>query len=239
MSDLFAPEGGWRVRILDLSGGAEDNITEEIKGFPNLMQANGFARAYVRDSIEHCREPGMSAREVLDRWFAFGEDAEVLGARGTGFPQRQRTGRFRRSPRPGRRTRLALAGPQARTRRRMTAPKVRFAPSPTGYLHVGNARIALTNALFARSQGGNFLLRIDDTDLERSKPEYEAGIEQDLAWLGITWDEKFRQADRTAAYEEAAEKTESLRPALSLFRIRGRAALQARIAPEAGPRPGL
>jgi glutamyl-tRNA synthetase len=88
----------------------------------------------------------------------------------------------------------------------MTAPKVRFAPSPTGYLHVGNARIALTNALFARSQGGAFLLRIDDTDLERSKPEYEAGIEQDLAWLGIKWDEKFRQADRTAAYEEAAEK---------------------------------
>ncbi len=78
MSDLFAPDGGWRVRILDLSGGAEDNVTEEVEGFPNLMQANGFARAYVRDSIEHCREPGMSAREVLDRWFAFGEDAEVV-----------------------------------------------------------------------------------------------------------------------------------------------------------------
>jgi hypothetical protein len=78
VSDLFAPDGGWRVRILDLSGGAEDNVTEEVKGFPNLMQANGFARAYVRDSIEHCREPGMSARDVLDRWFAFGEDAEVV-----------------------------------------------------------------------------------------------------------------------------------------------------------------
>jgi glutamyl-tRNA synthetase len=88
----------------------------------------------------------------------------------------------------------------------MTTPKVRFAPSPTGYLHVGNARIALANALFARSQGGHFLLRIDDTDKERSKPEFEAAIEQDLAWLGITWDESFRQADRTAAYEEAAEK---------------------------------
>jgi glutamyl-tRNA synthetase len=70
---------------------------------------------------------------------------------------------------------------------------------------VGNARIALANALFARSQGGHFLLRIDDTDKERSKPEFEAAIEQDLAWLGITWDESFRQADRTAAYEEAAE----------------------------------
>jgi hypothetical protein len=85
MSDLFAPDGGWRVRILDLSGGAEDNITEEIGGFPNLMQANGFARAYVRDSIEHCRASGMTPREVLDHWFAFGEDAEVLGAPEQGF----------------------------------------------------------------------------------------------------------------------------------------------------------
>jgi glutamyl-tRNA synthetase len=84
--------------------------------------------------------------------------------------------------------------------------KVRFAPSPTGYLHVGNTRIALANALFARSQGGTFLLRIDDTDVERSKPEYEAAIEQDLTWLGIGWDEKFRQSDRNAAYAEAAEK---------------------------------
>ena len=87
----------------------------------------------------------------------------------------------------------------------MTA-RVRFAPSPTGHLHVGNARIALANALFARSQGGTFLLRIDDTDAERSRPEYEAGIEQDLAWLGIKWDAFFRQSDRIAAYAEAAEK---------------------------------
>jgi hypothetical protein len=76
--DLFSPEGGWRVRILDLSGGAEDNIVEEIKGFPTLMQANEFARRYVRDSVERCRAPGLSSREVLDAWFAFGEDAEVL-----------------------------------------------------------------------------------------------------------------------------------------------------------------
>jgi glutamyl-tRNA synthetase len=93
----------------------------------------------------------------------------------------------------------------------MSAPgnakvKVRFAPSPTGYLHVGNTRIALANALFARSQSGVFLLRIDDTDQERSKPEYEAAIEQDLKWLGIGWDESFRQSDRAAAYEEAAER---------------------------------
>jgi hypothetical protein len=80
MSGIFAPDGGWRVRILDLSGGAEDNITEEIRGFPTLMQANAFARAYVRDSVERCRAPGLGADDVLKTWFAFGEDAEVLDA---------------------------------------------------------------------------------------------------------------------------------------------------------------
>jgi hypothetical protein len=85
VSDLFAPEEGWRVRILDLSGGAEDNIVEEIKGFPTLMQANAFARRYVRDSVERCRQPGMSAKEVLDIWFAFGEDAEIVDAGDAGW----------------------------------------------------------------------------------------------------------------------------------------------------------
>ena len=80
MSDLFAPDGGWCVRILDLSGGAEDNIVEEVAGFPTLMQANAFARAYVRDSVERCRVPGMNTKDVLDAWFAFGEDAEVVDA---------------------------------------------------------------------------------------------------------------------------------------------------------------
>lgn len=80
MSDLFAPPGGWRVRILDLSGGAVDNVVEEIGGFPSLMQANAFARAYVRDSLERCRAPGMTATEVLEAWFAYGEDALVLDA---------------------------------------------------------------------------------------------------------------------------------------------------------------
>ena len=80
MSDLFAPDGGWRVRILDLSGGAQDNIVEEIGGFETLMQANAFARRYVRDSVERCRVPGMNAKEVLEAWFAFGEDAEVIDA---------------------------------------------------------------------------------------------------------------------------------------------------------------
>ncbi len=80
IEDIFAPAGGWRVRILDLSGGAEDNIVEEVKGFPTLMHANAFARRYVRDSVELCRTLRATAREVLDAWFAFGEDAHVLDA---------------------------------------------------------------------------------------------------------------------------------------------------------------
>ena len=85
MSDLFAPDGGWRVRILDLSGGAEDNIVEEIGGFPTLMQANAFARRYVRDSVERCRTPASTAKDVLEAWFAFGEDAEVVDAGEAGW----------------------------------------------------------------------------------------------------------------------------------------------------------
>ena len=80
IEDVFAPPGGWRVRILDLSGGAEDNIVEEVKGFPTLMHANAFARRYVRDSVELCRAGGLTGREVIDAWFAFGEDAEVVDA---------------------------------------------------------------------------------------------------------------------------------------------------------------
>lgn len=83
--------------------------------------------------------------------------------------------------------------------------KVRFAPSPTGYLHVGNARSALVNFLFARHEGGTFLLRLDDTDTERGRPEYEQGIYDDLRWLGIEWDEQARQSDRFVRYQEVAE----------------------------------
>lgn len=79
----------------------------------------------------------------------------------------------------------------------------RFAPSPTGLLHVGNARTALINWLYARKTGGKFLLRIDDTDVERSKPEFTAAIEEDLTWLGLAWDERFRQAERLDVYREA------------------------------------
>ena len=84
--------------------------------------------------------------------------------------------------------------------------KVRFAPSPTGKLHVGNVRTALVNWLFAKGQGGKFVLRIDDTDLARSTPAFEQGIEDDLTWLGLVWDERYNQSKRSDRYEDAAAR---------------------------------
>jgi glutamyl-tRNA synthetase len=85
--------------------------------------------------------------------------------------------------------------------------RVRFAPSPTGYLHVGGARTALFNWLFARKQKGTMILRIEDTDAERNKPELVQGIIDGLAWLGVDWDEgPFYQSQRTALYREAGKK---------------------------------
>ena len=83
---------------------------------------------------------------------------------------------------------------------------VRFAPSPTGWLHVGNARTALANYLFAKSQGGQFMLRIDDTDLARSSAEFEESIRDDLQWLGLPWDLTDKQSSRFDRYELAKEK---------------------------------
>lgn len=88
----------------------------------------------------------------------------------------------------------------------MTKPVTRFAPSPTGKLHVGNVRTALINWLFTRGQGGTFILRIDDTDTERSTAAYEDGIREDLTWLGLTWDKTFKQSERFAEYDAAADK---------------------------------
>ena len=82
----------------------------------------------------------------------------------------------------------------------------RFAPSPTGYLHVGNLRTALFNFMIARKSGGKFILRLDDTDQERSKQEYVDGIQRDLEWLGIEWDVVERQSTRLDRYEAAAQK---------------------------------
>lgn len=85
-----------------------------------------------------------------------------------------------------------------------SAPRLRFAPSPTGRLHVGNIRTALINWLFAKQSGGTFILRLDDTDRVRSKPEFEEGIREDLRWLGLDWSEEFTQYARMARYAEAA-----------------------------------
>ncbi len=87
----------------------------------------------------------------------------------------------------------------------MSNPVVRFAPSPTGRLHVGNVRTALINWLFAKGQGGQFILRIDDTDLERSTKAYEDGLKEDLKWLGLDWDNTFNQSDRFGKYDEAVQ----------------------------------
>ncbi|MCM8777737.1 MAG: glutamate--tRNA ligase [Candidatus Omnitrophica bacterium] len=93
--------------------------------------------------------------------------------------------------------------------------RVRFAPSPTGYLHIGNARTALFNYLFARKNKGHFILRIEDTDTERSKKEYEIALIEDLKWMGLDWDEgpdigggfgPYRQMERLKIYRDVAEK---------------------------------
>ncbi|MCC5991694.1 MAG: glutamate--tRNA ligase [Rhodobacteraceae bacterium] len=82
----------------------------------------------------------------------------------------------------------------------------RFAPSPTGYLHIGNLRTALFNYLIARKSGGDFILRLDDTDAERSKQEYIDAIKQDLDWLGLHWDRIEQQSKRLERYADAADK---------------------------------
>lgn len=96
--------------------------------------------------------------------------------------------------------------------------RVRFAPSPTGFLHVGNVRTALFNWLFARHHQGAFILRIEDTDAERGSPEYEKKLLEDLGWLGLEWDEgvdkegqygPYRQSDRYQIYREFARSLAS------------------------------
>ena len=89
----------------------------------------------------------------------------------------------------------------------MSAIRTRFAPSPTGYLHIGGARTALFNFLYARHHGGTFVLRVEDTDRERSTDAATAAILDSLRWLGLTWDEgPFFQSERTALYLEHAER---------------------------------
>src|ERR1700742_158075 len=86
-------------------------------------------------------------------------------------------------------------------------PRVRFAPSPTGYLHVGGARTALFNWLFARHTGGTLILRIEDTDFERSSEDMVQGILDGMRWLGLEWDEgPFFQSQRLPLYQATAER---------------------------------
>ena len=82
----------------------------------------------------------------------------------------------------------------------------RIAPSPTGILHIGTARTALFNYLYAKQNGGKFILRIEDTDTERSKKEFEDNILFSMKWLGLEWDEFYRQSERTDIYKKFLEK---------------------------------
>ena len=96
--------------------------------------------------------------------------------------------------------------------------RVRFAPSPTGYFHIGSARTALFNYLFAKKNKGKFILRIEDTDIERSKKEYEEDIIESLKWLGIEWDEgPYRQSERKDIYRKYIEKLLSEKKAYHCF----------------------
>ncbi|GAB4374378.1 MAG: glutamate--tRNA ligase [Kiloniellaceae bacterium] len=115
--------------------------------------------------------------------------------------------------------------------------KVRFAPSPTGLLHVGNARQALVNWLFARARGGRFLLRIDDTDSERSTAAFAAAIETDLAWLGLDWDEKAVQSERLARYAAAAERLKAAGRLYACYETPEELGLKRKVALSAGRPP--
>ncbi len=122
--------------------------------------------------------------------------------------------------------------------------RTRFAPSPTGYLHIGGVRTALFNWLFAKGQGGQFILRIDDTDAQRNVEEALAPILHGLRWLGLDWDEgpdvggpyaPYYQSQRLEKYQAAVEQAAGRRRRVSRLRHAGRAASRARGGPESGP----
>ncbi len=115
--------------------------------------------------------------------------------------------------------------------------KVRFAPSPTGLLHVGNTRQALVNWLYARAKGGRYLLRIDDTDEERSTPEFAQAIEDDLTWLGLDWDEKAVQSQRLDRYAAAAEKLKQAGRLYACYETPEELGLKRKVALSAGRPP--
>ena len=124
----------------------------------------------------------------------------------------------------------------------MVQPVVRFAPSPTGYLHLGNARVAVVNWLFARHGDGQFVLRIDDTDRERSQAAFDQAIQEDLSWLGLGWDAILRQSGRADRYAAAFGRLREAGMAYACYEDSGGAGGAARAPATAGPasplRPG-
>lgn len=115
--------------------------------------------------------------------------------------------------------------------------RTRFAPSPTGLLHAGNFKTAIPIWLFTRHHGGSFMLRIDDTDRERSKPEYEEGIKQDMTWMGLTWDRYGRESDRFDLYKDLAEKLKAAGRLYPCFETQDELALKRKAALAAGLPP--
>jgi glutamyl-Q tRNA(Asp) synthetase len=120
----------------------------------------------------------------------------------------------------------------------MSRPVFRFAPSPNGYLHLGHALSALLNADMARAAGGRLLLRIEDIDRTRCRPEYEAAIYQDLAWLGLAWEEPVRrQSEHLAAYRDALEKLTAMGLVYPSFESRAEIARLVAAGGQSGPWP--
>jgi glutamyl-Q tRNA(Asp) synthetase len=119
----------------------------------------------------------------------------------------------------------------------MTPPVFRFAPSPNGYLHLGHALSALLNADLARASGGRLLLRIEDIDRTRCRPEYETAIHEDLAWLGMRWEQPVRrQSENFDAYRQALEKLQALDLVYASFESRGEIAALVTARGESWPR---
>src|SRR5690349_10854264 len=120
----------------------------------------------------------------------------------------------------------------------MTTPTFRFTPSPNGFVHLGHAFSALLNFDLARARGGRFLLRIEDIDATRCRPEYEAAIYEDLAWLGLDWEAPVRrQSEHFAAYRAAIEPLEAQGLVYASFESRAEIAQLVRAREAAGPWP--
>ncbi len=114
---------------------------------------------------------------------------------------------------------------------------VRFAPSPTGRIHIGNVRTAVLNYLFAVKTGGSFMLRLDDTDLERSTDAFADGIRRDLRWLGMTWAREARQQDRFGRYREAADDLKAAASSIPVTRRKTSSTGSAHVSAPATCRP--